>query len=46
MGETAYLKGDGGRVQAASDADLVLFSTDPGAPVFRGGMFSGNVLTG
>ena len=43
-GDTAYLKGDGGRVLAGSDADLVLFVTDQGAPVFRGGMFSGNVL--
>ena len=42
-GETAYLTGDGGSVEARSDADLVLFVTDPGAPVFRGGMFSGNV---
>ncbi len=44
-GEAAYLAGDGGRVQARSDADLVLFATEPGAPVFRGGMFSGNVLS-
>ncbi|MBE7196865.1 MAG: pirin family protein [Parafilimonas terrae] len=42
-GETAYLSGDVGSVRAGSDADLVLFATDPGAPVFRGGMFSGNV---
>ncbi|WP_244413122.1 pirin family protein [Methylobacterium radiotolerans] len=43
-GETAFMTGDGGSVQARSDADLVLFATVPGAPVFRGGMFSGNVL--
>ncbi|WP_306421688.1 pirin family protein [Methylobacterium dankookense] len=43
-GEAAYLKGDGGGVEARSDADLVLLATDPGAPVFRGGMFSGNAL--
>lgn len=43
-GETAYLTEDGGSAEARSDADLVLLATDPGAPVFRGGMFSGNVL--
>ncbi|KQP42607.1 pimeloyl-CoA dehydrogenase [Methylobacterium sp. Leaf104] len=43
-GETVYLSGDVGSVRAGSDADLVLFATDPGAPVFRGGMFSGNIL--
>jgi redox-sensitive bicupin YhaK (pirin superfamily) len=44
VGEMAYLTGDDGSVEARSDADLVLFATVPGAPVFRGGMFSGNVL--
>ncbi|WP_245238966.1 hypothetical protein [Methylobacterium platani] len=43
-GETAYLSEDGGSTEARSDSDLVLFATEPGAPVFRGGMFSGNVL--
>jgi redox-sensitive bicupin YhaK (pirin superfamily) len=43
-GETAFMTGDGESVKARSDADLVLFATVPGAPVFRGGMFSGNVL--
>lgn len=43
-GETAYLAGNDGIAHARSDADLVLFATDPGAPVFRGGMFSGNML--
>lgn len=43
-GKTAYVTGDGGSVKARSNADLVLLATDPGAPVFKGGMFSGNVL--
>lgn len=32
-------------VYADEDTDLVLFTTDPAAMVFRGGMFSGNVLS-
>ena len=44
-GEGALLAESVSDVQAKSDADLVLFTTDAGAPVFRGGMFSGNVLT-
>lgn len=43
-GETAYMTGNGGIVEARADADLVLFATDLVAPVFRGGMFSGNAI--
>ncbi|MET0640560.1 MAG: pirin family protein [Hyphomicrobium sp.] len=43
-GEGAFLAEDETSVTARSDADLVLFATDVGAPVFKGGMFSGNVL--
>ncbi|WP_228300219.1 pirin family protein [Klebsiella quasipneumoniae] len=32
-------------VDADEDTDLVLFTTDPAAAVFSGGMFSGNVLS-
>lgn len=32
-------------VQANMQTDLVLFTTDPTAKVFRGGMFSGNILS-
>jgi len=39
-----YHLGDGtDAVEAVEDADIVLFTTDPSAPVFKGGMFSGNV---
>ncbi|WP_455811290.1 pirin family protein [Pseudomonas graminis] len=31
-------------VQADAQSDLVLFTTDPAVEVFRGGMFSGNML--
>lgn len=39
-----YHLGDGtAAIEALTDADLVLFTTDTQAPVFKGGMFSGNV---
>jgi redox-sensitive bicupin YhaK (pirin superfamily) len=44
-GEGAFLAESDTVVKAMSDADLVLFSTDTTAGVFRGGMFSGNVPT-
>jgi redox-sensitive bicupin YhaK (pirin superfamily) len=31
------------RIEASTTTDLVLFSTDETAPVFKGGMFSGNM---
>jgi quercetin 2,3-dioxygenase len=34
------------RVEAETASDLVLFTTDPAAEIFRGGMFSGNVRAG
>jgi redox-sensitive bicupin YhaK (pirin superfamily) len=43
-GESAYLEGGEGTVSAKSESDVVLFTTDPRASVFKGGMFSGNVL--
>ena len=43
-GEGAFLADDETSVAARSFCDLVLFATDVGAPVFKGGMFSGNVL--
>ncbi|MCA1474184.1 pirin family protein [Bradyrhizobium sp. NBAIM08] len=43
-GESAYLADGQGTVSAQSEADVVLFTTDPGAAVFKGGMFSGNVF--
>lgn len=43
-GEGAFLAEDETAVAARSGTDLVLFATDAGAPVFKGGMFSGNVL--
>lgn len=43
-GEGAFLAEDETSVAARSDTDLVLFATDAAAPVFKGGMFSGNVL--
>ncbi|QOZ10331.1 pirin family protein [Bradyrhizobium sp. CCBAU 51765] len=44
-GESAYLEDGRGTVSAQSEADVVLFTTDPGATVFKGGMFSGNVFS-
>lgn len=43
-GESAYLEEAEGTVEAGSEADVVLFTTDPGAATFKGGMFSGNLL--
>lgn len=43
-GEGAFLAEDEIAVAARSDTDLVLFATKAVAPVFKGGMFSGNVL--
>jgi len=42
--EGAFLANDETSVEARSDSDLVLVATDSSAPVFKGGMFSGNVL--
>ncbi len=43
-GEGAFLSHKEQSVLSTSGADLVLFTTDEQAPVFRGGMFSGNAL--
>lgn len=43
-GEGAFLSEREIEVASNSGADLVLFTTDEKAPVFKGGMFSGNVL--
>ncbi|CAN7602139.1 hypothetical protein LJR255_004440 [Pararhizobium sp. LjRoot255] len=43
-GESVYLDSGDAAVVARSDADLVLFTTNPTAPIFKGGMFSGNVV--
>jgi len=43
-GESAYLEEAGGTVEAVSEADVVLFTTDPAAATFKCGMFSGNLL--
>jgi quercetin 2,3-dioxygenase len=42
-GESLYLDEGAWTVTAESQCDVVLFTTDPAAPVFKGGMFSGNV---
>jgi redox-sensitive bicupin YhaK (pirin superfamily) len=42
-GEFYHLGDSTAAVAAIEDADVVLFTTDPKAPVFKGGMFSGNV---
>ena len=44
-GESLLLGQGDHRVEAEASSDLVLFTTDPGAEVFRGGMFSGNTRT-
>ena len=44
-GESLLLGSGDYRVEAEASSDLVLFTTDPGAEVFRGGMFSGNTRT-
>ena len=43
-GEGALLSEQEAEVAAVRESDLVLFTTDTSAPVFKGGMFSGNVL--
>jgi redox-sensitive bicupin YhaK (pirin superfamily) len=43
-GELYYLGNTGGEIEAEESSDLVLFTTDCAAPVFKGGMFSGNVM--
>jgi len=45
-GESILLDDGDFGVSAELDSDLVLFTTDSAAPVFRGGMFSGNVAGG
>lgn len=42
-GEFYHLGDTTDEVEAVTDADVVLFTTDTAAPVFKGGMFSGNV---
>jgi redox-sensitive bicupin YhaK (pirin superfamily) len=42
-GESILLDDGDFGIIAERDSDLLLFTTDPAAPVFRGGMFSGNV---
>lgn len=41
-GESAVLGPASARVETTATADLVLLTTDEAAPVFKGGMFSGN----
>lgn len=43
-GESVLLHGEEYAVLAEELSDLVLFTTDMAAPVFKGGMFSGNLL--
>lgn len=42
-GESLILDRSSATVLATKDSDLVLFTADLSAPVFRGGMFSGNI---
>jgi quercetin 2,3-dioxygenase len=44
-GESVYLDDGEWTVTAKFESDLVLFTTDPAAPVYKGGMFSGNIRT-
>ncbi|PWJ76371.1 hypothetical protein C7441_11959 [Pseudaminobacter salicylatoxidans] len=44
-GESLVLDDKAQVIEAEVDTDLVLFTTDTAAPVFKGGMFSGNVLS-
>jgi len=44
-GESVIVKGSDHEIIAHDDSDLVLFSTNTGAPVFKGGMFSGNMAS-
>lgn len=41
-GESVVLDDSSQVVEAETETDLVLFDTSPSAPVFKGGMFSGN----
>jgi redox-sensitive bicupin YhaK (pirin superfamily) len=41
-GESVFLTDSDRRLRALSEADVVLFTFDPEAEVYRGGMFSGN----
>ena len=43
-GESLVVENGNFDVVAEEQSDLVLFTTDPSAPVFKGGMFSGNIL--
>ena len=42
-GESVIVHGNDHKIVAQDDSDLVLFTTDTEAPVFKGGMFSGNM---
>jgi redox-sensitive bicupin YhaK (pirin superfamily) len=42
-GESLIIQGGDYEVVAHDDSDIVLFTTDTAAPVFKGGMFSGNM---
>lgn len=44
-GESAFLDGNQDIIEAVVQSDLVFFTTDLSAPVFKKGMFSGNVLS-
>jgi hypothetical protein len=44
-GDAAILSGEDASFSVEERAELVLFSTDEAAPVFKGGMFSGNRLS-
>ncbi|QEE30721.1 pirin family protein [Terriglobus albidus] len=43
-GESILLNDEDLQIAAQEDSDLVLFTTDPSAPVFKQGMFSGNIV--
>jgi redox-sensitive bicupin YhaK (pirin superfamily) len=44
MGESAILSAPAESLETLEDSDLVLLSTDESAPIFKGGMFSGNMI--
>lgn len=44
-GESLVLDDKAQVIEAEVDTDLVLFTADTAAPVFKGGMFGGNVLS-
>jgi redox-sensitive bicupin YhaK (pirin superfamily) len=44
MGESILFNDEDYRIVAQEDTDLVLFVTDPSAPVFKQGIFSGNIV--